>query len=33
MLNHKKVEQKLIEYQNSTDTPMFSELLNQLGMS
>lgn len=32
-MEHKKVVEKLLEYQQETDTPMFSELINKLGMT
>lgn len=30
-LNYKKIAQTLLDYQNSTDCPVFSELINKLG--
>lgn len=30
-LNYKKIAQILLDYQNSTDCPVFSELVNKLG--
>lgn len=30
-LNYKKIAQTLLEYQDSTDAPVFSELVNRLG--
>lgn len=32
-MKHKEVAQKLLEYQQETDTPMFSEFLNKIGVT